>query len=152
MKKAFKLFDQKKILILLLFSLLFLTGCEMTTSTTTTITRTTVTYLDVLDYQDFEEYIILEVSDQLSMPESVYYLYFYQLTCTHCNDIKQQVLHTIKDLEFNKVYLVESPSFSDIHPDISVTYTPSLVKVVLGEEVEIYVGPDDVIDFIITLN
>lgn len=126
--------------VLVFFSVLFLIGCEeTTTTTTTTLTSETISYLD-LDYSDFGGQFIYNPEQQLTMPESEYYLYFYGPFCSACHVLKPEILDRFYRAENDVIYLVSVNYSSDINDDIDIRYTPTLVKVVGGEVVETYQG------------
>jgi hypothetical protein len=113
--------------IVLIASLLGIFGCVAdTTQSVTTETQIGTTY----DYSDFSALIISDVSQQMSMPEDDYYIYFYGSVCHFCTEIKQTVLSKIQALSQDKVYIVMIDYISDIHNDIDVTGTPAIVHIV----------------------
>ena len=125
MKKIFKL------LIILTF-ILIIYGCDKTTTTT-------ISYLDV-DYSDFVGQFIEEAEEQLSMPEEVYYIYYYGPRCTACDIIKPEVLDTFYRAKQTTIYLVAVLDEFDINEDSGVTHTPTIIKVENNEVTDFYEG------------
>ena len=132
------------LLALTFLVLLTLAGCDLsstdlpttqaisTTEPGATIPATTVDTTTVieLDYSDFPELIIGNVADQLLMPETDYYIYYFGSVCGYCSEIKQTVLAKIDSLSVDKVYIVIVDSTQDIHDDIDVTGVPAMVHIV----------------------
>jgi len=118
-----------------LFLVLFLVGCDTTTTTTKT----------GLDYTDFYSQIVFDKYTQLNVSDEPYYLYYYGPECYHCNLIKSEVLGILSNLQVDQVYLVETNTLSDVMDGISVQYTPSLVYVVDHQVVAIYENKTDVL-------
>ncbi len=98
----------------------------------------TETFDQTLDYADFPGLVLEDPLDQLNRPETEYYIYFYGPHCTSCIRIKPEVLTIVSELTDVKVYLVEATSLADVHPDIPLEFTPSLVQVRDGEVIRIY--------------
>ncbi len=122
--------------LLVFISVLFLIGCETTTTGTTT---ETISYLD-LDYSDFQGQFIDDVDTQLNMPYQEYYIYYYGPTCSACIILKPEILDRFYHAKNDVIYFVAVLTPSDINENIGIRYTPSLVKVVDGEVVEAYQG------------
>ena len=112
-----------KKLILALFMCFALVSCD-----------TTNTYPE-MDYNSFIKDFITTPEEQLTQEESVYYIYFYGVTCGACQNIKNEALYTIEFLEVDKVYFVDAFTVG-VNTDIPITGTPSIVKVVNGEVVD----------------
>lgn len=115
--------------VLLLGLLLF--ACEETT--------TTVSYLNV-DYSDFTGQFIIDTEDQLNMPETDYYVYYYGPRCSACEIVKPQVLDTFYRAKESTIYLVTVLSPGDINTGTGVKATPTIIRVVDNEVVEFYEG------------
>lgn len=84
-------------------------------------------------------------------PESKYLVYFYGINCSHCQDIKEQVLEFAYENEAGlKVYLMESGSTTGVNNIIDpisgadMTGTPSMITVINGRIVEVTIGADDI--------
>ncbi len=138
--------DLRSVIRILIISILFLLliGCETTTDSTTT------TYLD-LDYSDFEGRIIFDSSMQLSMPEDDYYLYFYGPYCQACIILKPEILNAFYDAEA-MFYIVVVTGYQDIHPDIDLEGTPTLLRIIDHEVVEVYVGNTQIRSVLVEIN
>lgn len=103
-------------------------------------------------YSDFSDRHITETENQLSMPETEYYIYFYGTTCEHCAAIKEEALSLITTFQNDVVYFVIADKLSDVQDGVGVTKTPSLVKVVSGTVTERYETSADVLAALRTLN
>ena len=140
----------KKIIALLFVVLLV--GCDLTTSSdpTTELTQTsnttTVTTYPEREYSEFDDLKITDKDSQLSQIEETYYVYYYGVNCLTCINIKNEVLSKIELLQNDKVYLVQVSSSQDIHDDIAVQYTPTLVEITNGAVVEMYVGAQRILE------
>lgn len=130
MKKYIALF-----LVFILTPVLF--ACDQTTTTTTG-----------LDYSMFVSLWVTDPSQQLNVSDDPYYIYYYGLTCSHCNAIKQEVLTKIASLNEDHVYLVSVTSTSSVGSGIGVTSTPAIVYVVDHQVSGIHVGETSVLEII----
>jgi len=128
---------KKYVALLMLFFLIPVVYACDKTSTTTSFEY---------DYSMFVSLWVTDPSQQLNVSDEPYYLYFYGVTCTHCNAIKQEVLSTIATLSEDRVYLVSVTSILDIHSEISVTSTPAIVYVVNHQVSGISVGETQVLE------
>ena len=127
----------RKLKRLIKISLVFLLGlllyaCDQTT-------ETTVSYLD-LDYGDFTGQFITEVDNQLNMPESDYYVYYYGPRCSACEIVKPQALDKFYRAKETTIYFVTVLSINDINSDTGVRATPTIIRVTDNEVVEFYAG------------
>ncbi len=94
------------------------------------------------------------------MPEDQYIVYWYGLNCSHCNDIKQEVLEFADNNKAGiKVYLMDSSNATTgtndiVDPDtgVAMTGTPSMIVVVDGVVVDVFVGSGDVPNLIDDIN
>ncbi len=131
-----------KRLLLILLLILLLTGCSISTDKTTSIKS----------YENFSNLIISDPSEQLTQDYSVYYLYYFQETCSHCNFIKNEVLSKIELLENDVVFLIDVHGVNDIAESINVTHTPSIVKIVDHKVEYVKEGPNPVLEVINSLS
>lgn len=132
--------------ILLIFILAFaLVSCDEETTTAE------ILYPE-MSYLSFSSQKITVVSEQLTQEEDVYYLYFYGANCSACALIKNEALYTIEFLTEDTVYFVEANVLSEIHDDISISGTPSLVKIVNGEVESSVTNGTNVLDALHGLN
>ncbi len=129
----------KKLVLVFVF-LLFLVGCDLTTTE------------DELDYSDFPSITLTDPDTQLTQPYDVYYLYFYGPTCSACLSIKTEVLLKLTLLHNDHIFLVETDSLEDINEAIAVSNIPTLVKIVDGEVDWYFVGTTQVLEEINTLS
>ena len=126
---------------LLMFFLPLFTGCSLTTTSTTVSTEPGTTY----EYDDFSDLLINSPEDQLTRPETDYYIYFYGEHCYLCQTIKQEALAYIASLETDKVYLVRVSSYDDINEAIDFPGTPSIAHIVAYESVNVEKGESGVL-------
>jgi len=138
-----------------LLVMLFLCGavilaCSKTTEAETTVTSNSTTSLVpiVYDYSDFSDLFISEVDLQLYMPQTDYYIYYFRYECTHCLEIKSEVLQKVASLTNDTVYFVVATSQSDVNPQIAVTKTPTLVLISNETFIEAYVGVSAIRDIL----
>ena len=124
---------KRLLLILLLLPILY--GCSV-----------------AFDYSDFPEITLSDPNQQLTQPESVYYLYFFEQDCPACNSVKQEVLSKIESLRNDKVYLCEVVVYGSINSNISVNYIPAIVRIVNNEVDAVYEKTSGVIPIIETLS
>ncbi|MCF7927323.1 MAG: hypothetical protein K9L74_07115 [Candidatus Izimaplasma sp.] len=61
-----------------------------------------------LDYTDFESHFITEASDAFKDTEEIHIEYFYSQYCSHCQDIKQNVLHFLSKLDDTEYYIIDT--------------------------------------------
>jgi hypothetical protein len=128
----------KKILAILIILVIgFLFGsCDQITTTTS---------FEGYDYSDFSVLLISDPYTQLNVIDEDYYVYYYGLSCSHCNAIKQEVLTKIATLNQDHVFLVQVSSLSDIMSETGVTSTPAIIKVVNHQLESKDVGETDVL-------
>lgn len=139
----------KRKLLVFLF-VLFLWGCESTTSETTrldgpvTIEIVNIDFSDGLDYDDFTH--IEQPEWQLLIDQAEYYIYFYQTTCSACNSIKADVLEKVATLETDIVYFVRIQEVSDVSEAFNFQYIPTIVHIVNGDIDSESTGESSVLD------
>jgi|AntAceMinimDraft_18_1070375.scaffolds.fasta_scaffold00195_8 hypothetical protein len=109
-----------------------LVGCDNQT--------TTVISYPEMSYLSFSGFIIYDADEQLIQEEDVYYIYYYGNNCSACYNIKNEALYTIEFLDENTVYFVKIYTSGDIHEDIPLEGTPSLVRIINGEVDEVFTG------------
>ena len=98
-----------------------------------------VIYLD-FDDVDFTGQFITDVENQLNMPESDYYVYYYGPRCSACEMIKPQALDKFYRAKETTIYFVTVLGFEDINETSGVKGTPTIIRVVDNEVVEFYEG------------
>jgi thiol-disulfide isomerase/thioredoxin len=135
--------------MILLFGFL-LEGCTTSTTTTSLVSTTTPTFGE--GYIDFSDLHITVVSDQLSMPEVDYYVYYYGDSCSHCLDLKPTLLPIVESLTEDTFYFVRVFTIHDVAAGAGVTKTPTLIHVVDGVVVDIYEGNTAIISVLNTLS
>ena len=110
------------------------------------------------EYDSFD--YVTSYGDVTNMPEDQYIVYWYGLNCSHCNDIKQEVLEFADNNKAGiKVYLMDSSNATTgtndiVDPDtgVAMTGTPSMIVVVDGVVVDVFVGSGDVPNLIDDIN
>lgn len=130
---------KRLLLVLAVLAMVPLIGCD-TTDGTTTMTAPLNTY----EYSDFAEDHITVRDQQLMMPEITYYVYYYGYSCTHCQEIKSQVLGIAAELENDTLYFVTVSSTADIGEGAGVARTPTLLKIVNGAVAGHYEGESQI--------
>jgi len=124
---------------------LLMTGCATTTTTTTIKTLGS-------GYIDFADQHIWVVSDQLEMPETEYYVYYYGDACSHCIDLKPTLLVIVAGLTEDTFYFVNVSTIHDVAEGTGVQRTPTLIRVVNGAVTEFYEGPSTITPILDTLS
>lgn len=94
----------KKIILLSTCALL-LAGCDLSFGDkSTTQTTNSVSSLETKHNYDEVSGKAIKWNQIFSMPEDFYYVYFYSLTCSHCNELKDTIipfaLETTKTIYF----------------------------------------------------
>jgi len=113
-----------------------------------------------VDYQyiDYEYYQLTTFDQQLNHEQNEYYIYYYFENCGACLRVKNDVLGKIANLNEDHLFLFDVQSGIEIHPDEFLRdeddgkfYTPTLVHVEDGEFIEKWVGMDEVLSILATL-
>ncbi|QWB99593.1 hypothetical protein KHQ88_05360 [Mycoplasmatota bacterium] len=136
----------KQIKLLIIFPLLLiLAACS---------NEPTINY----QYSDYNYYKISSFDEQLNHPQNEYYIYYYYEACGSCQYIKNDVLSRISNLDEDHLYLFDVRAGIDIHPSEYIRdesdgkfYTPTMVHVKDGEFVGKWVGIDEVLSILVTL-
>lgn len=109
-------------------------------------------------YSDYEYYQMTSYDHQLNHPKNEYYIYYYFESCEACLYIKDDVLSKVANLNEDYIFLFDVQSGIDIHPDEFLRdeddgkfYTPTMVYVKDGEFVGKWVGIDEVLSILETL-
>ena len=123
---------KKLLLITTLINLTLLTSCV----------SIKVSELTKQDYKDIEQYKITW-KDLFSQANSEYFVYIYSVSCSHCNDIKRDIINFVLNqtyptyvIEYNKEIpissYVEDSIGSTRFEYVSIIGTPSLLQIVEG--------------------
>jgi len=130
--------QMKKLLtfIMLGFSTFFLLGCVNV--------QTTESKVDY-QYSDYSFYQVQTFSDQLNYMDGEYYIYYYSEQCPACILIKDDVLSTISSLNEDTLLLFDVRRSISVEPSFNLEFTPSLVLVRNNAYVEKYVGDDEIL-------
>jgi hypothetical protein len=108
------------------------------------------------DYSDVSNLTICW-NDILSLSKDDYYVYIYSSTCSHCNEIKQEVisfaLRNYGDLyfvSFNKDIPIindrNEPLEKDSVGDLGIVGTPSMFRIIEHVVKENYVGKKEIVE------
>lgn len=109
-------------------------------------------------YDEFDHITSFYAID--AMPEDTYLVYFYSEYCSHCNDIKQDVLKFAAKNDQNiKIYFLDSSYATgtdrivmDPVTDADLSGTPTIVTVVNGVITHVNPGSDVVLDVLDAIN
>ena len=99
-----------KQIILLSTCALLLAGCSLSNNTQSQISndQSLTSSVSQHDYSEVSERFI-SWNEIFSMPEDFYYVYFYSLTCSHCNEIKDEVIECVLSMK-KAIYIVQESS------------------------------------------
>jgi len=126
----------KKILTILLLSLvMMLTGCDFGSKT--------------LDYSDFKDHAVNTYGELEAKKDARYIAYYYSETCTHCAEIKEDVLSFFSGLEGFDFYLLDIANAPDSSGYEEFLGTPTLFVIQDGVILERYIGSDFVEQFLV---
>lgn len=157
---------KKRIILLSLFLVSLLSSCG----------NKYPTYDETFEYSDFNEYKLDNVKNMYDQEEGVYGVYFYQTTCSACDNIKNTLLGYVSDYKKEtrnlKIYLyntanlkVDYPSVkqndlsgtelrnylynNDVHTieETYINFTPSLYVISDNRIYDYYQG-EEVLDFL----
>jgi len=104
-----------------------------------------------LTYDNFDH--ITNMYNIENQSEGTYLVYYYSESCSHCNDIKSQVLDFASDNNANiHMYFLDAYAISgndrvvtDPNTSAQMTGTPTLITVVNGQITHLAIGTDEVI-------
>lgn len=103
-----------------------------------------------LDYTDFDEYM----QDNYYLAETKenkrYILYYFSQNCSHCRDVKQEVLAFFQSYELTDFYILDisADSVRDVSRYDEFVGTPSLFFIADGEVIKEYVGNNEIREFL----
>jgi len=100
------------------------------------------------EYVDFTEIKITSHSQAENMNDNKYIVYYYSATCSHCKEVKQDILEFASeytDIDFFIFDVLDASDRSSIEEFLG---TPSVLIFSGGELSDIYVGKTRVLDFI----
>ncbi|MFW5794216.1 MAG: thioredoxin domain-containing protein [Bacillota bacterium] len=137
---------KKFLSILIIGILVFLVGC-----TTENTTISTTDNSDNYNYSDYSYYQINSFSEQLNRLDTDYYVYYYSESCPSCATIKDDVLSRVANLVEDNLFLFDVYRDIDVEPSFNLDYVPTLVYVVDNQYSEKYVGPEEIIPILETL-
>lgn len=125
---------RKYSLLIITVMALLLSGCEVETG--------------VLDYDDFQQNKVSSYSELESQSSGRYIAYYYSETCSHCIEIKPEILNFFSGLEDIPFYLLDIVDADDRSGFEEFIGTPTLMLLQDGEILEMYIGSDRIKVFI----
>lgn len=106
---------------------------------------------DTPEYSDFTHLTYFE--EILTKPEEDYLVYYYSETCSHCSEIKDEVLQFADDNSNGyKVYFIDAASIMGTNPVSGMTGTPSMVVVENNAITDLVVGSIEIPKLLEELN
>lgn len=109
---------------------------------------TTVDY----QYSDYSYYQVKTFDDQLDFQDGTFYVYYYSEGCPSCQSIKNDVLGIIAYLDVDTLLLFDVyQNTVGLEPSFNLANTPSLVKVTNHTFDELYVGVDEILPILESL-
>lgn len=101
-----------------------------------------------LEYTNPRLNTLLSQSEILTQNEDTYYVYFYSLTCGHCNSMKADIISHI--LQSDDTFYLASVQDLQVNGGwpADITGVPTMVKVVNGELTERFVGTSEIASLI----
>lgn len=119
---------------LVILSLLILASCES----------------EELDYTDFAEHLPESYVEAETKENKRYILYYFGQNCSHCKDVKQEMLSFFSTYEMTEFYIldVSADSVRDVSRYDEFHGTPSLFFIADGEVLESYVGSGEIREFL----
>lgn len=123
--------------IVLLFTIFFIASCEKEST--------------LLDYSDFSSQQITSFYEAEHMNNNRYIVYYYSENCSHCKEVKEEILTLFNHYTALDFYLVDVAKANDSSTVPEFLGTPTVFVFSEGKVVESYIGLDKVRLFI-TLN
>ncbi|MCF7925829.1 MAG: thioredoxin family protein [Candidatus Izimaplasma sp.] len=105
---------------------------------------------ETIDYDDFEHLKQSSYTSAENKTPNRYMLYYYSESCSHCNDVKADLLNFVETFELLDLYLIDvgSETIKDVSQFSEFIGTPSLFIIADGKVVETYIGSKDILEFI----
>ncbi len=125
---------KKLILILSLLLLFTLTAC--------------VEEEKIFEYEEFSDITLLSHSEAESKSNNKYIVYYYQELCSHCQDVKQEILGFATTFTAIDFYILDAARVMDNSSLEEFIGTPTVFVFSGTEVVESYIGGPRVRDFI----
>lgn len=110
--------------------------------------------MTTIDYQysDYSYYQVKTFDDQLDYQDGTFYVYYYSEGCPSCQSIKEDVLSRIAYLNVDTLLIFDVyQNTVGLEPSFNLTNTPSLVKVTNHRFDELYVGVDEILPILESL-
>lgn len=100
------------------------------------------------EYTEFTNIKITSHSQAESMSNNKYIIYYYSATCSHCKEVKQDILEFASEYSDIDFYIFDILDASDSSSIEEFLGTPSVLIFSGGELSDIYIGKVRVMDFI----
>lgn len=102
----------------------------------------------ILEYSDLASKTLFTNVDAETKSNDKYIVYYYQEGCSHCQDIKQQILSFALEFDYLDFYLVDSFNTPDSSSYEEFRGTPTAFVISGGEVIESYEGSDQILELI----
>ncbi len=101
-----------------------------------------------LDYSSFEGHIITSYNDAVLQNENKYIVYYYSAFCSHCVEVKGDILNFFKTFDSLPFYFFNISDASDSSLLEEFVGTPTLFVMSDDTVVESYIGSNNIVTFI----
>lgn len=102
----------------------------------------------VYEYSDLETISLLSHEEAENMSNEKYAVYYFAESCSHCQNIKQDILSFAIDFNYLDFYIIDISKASDSSSYEEFRGTPTVFVLSGGEIIESYVGSIEVLEFI----
>lgn len=102
----------------------------------------------LLEYSDLADKEVFSYAESEGKSKDKYIVYYYHQSCSHCQDVKQEILSFGESFEHLDFYLLDISKALDVSSYEEFVGTPTVLVLSGGDIVESYIGKDKVLDFI----
>ena len=102
----------------------------------------------VLEYSDLASKSIFTHLEAESKSNDKYIVYYYQEACSHCQDVKQEILEFAIEFDYIDFYILDTFNAPDSSSYEEFRGTPTAFIISGGEIIESYVGSVKILNFI----
>jgi glutaredoxin-related protein len=102
----------------------------------------------LFEYSDLGDKELFTHADAEDMSNDKYIVYYYHEACSHCQNIKQEILSIAYDFEYFDFYIFDISNAPDVSSYEEFVGTPTVFVLAGGEIIESYIGGDKVLEFI----
>ncbi len=102
----------------------------------------------LFEYSDLADKELFTHADAENMSNDKYIVYYYHKACSHCQNIKQDILSFAYDFEYFDFYIFDISNAQDVSSYEEFVGTPTVFVLAGGEIIEKYIGGDKVLEFI----